>query len=143
MKSLCFIGFFFVEMLLICCFDFLLCSDWVSVATWRWIANDDNCGICRMPFESCCTECTLPGDDCPLGKHFLSILSFENFFDFYLRHSTHYQFQYFQFGVLVRIAFTCIASSNGSIHNQCHNSARCAGKPGSLTTSDLLPNNKL
>lgn len=43
-------------------------ADWVSVATWRWIANDDNCGICRMPFESCCTECTLPGDDCPLGR---------------------------------------------------------------------------
>lgn len=45
--------------------------DWVSVATWRWIANDDNCGICRMPFESCCTECTLPGDDCPLGMFLL------------------------------------------------------------------------
>lgn len=43
-------------------------SDWMSVATWRWIANDDNCGICRMPFENCCTECSLPGDDCPLGK---------------------------------------------------------------------------
>lgn len=41
-------------------------TDWTAVATWRWIANDDNCGICRMPFESCCTECSLPGDDCPL-----------------------------------------------------------------------------
>ncbi|KAJ6649027.1 Anaphase-promoting complex subunit 11, partial [Pseudolycoriella hygida] len=38
----------------------------MAVATWRWVANDDNCGICRMPFENCCTECTLPGDDCPL-----------------------------------------------------------------------------
>lgn len=41
-------------------------SDWMAVATWRWVANDENCGICRMPFENCCTECTLPGDDCPL-----------------------------------------------------------------------------
>lgn len=47
-------------------FQFFL--DWISAATWRWVANDDNCGICRMPFESCCTECLLPGDDCPLGK---------------------------------------------------------------------------
>lgn len=41
----------------------------MGVATWRWIANDDNCGICRMQFENCCTECTLPGDDCPLGEN--------------------------------------------------------------------------
>lgn len=45
-------------------------TGWVSVATWRWVANDDNCGICRMPFESCCNECMLPGDDCPLGKFY-------------------------------------------------------------------------
>lgn len=44
-------------------FDF---SGWNGVATWRWIANDDNCGICRMPFDACCTDCKLPGDDCPL-----------------------------------------------------------------------------
>ncbi|KAG4081139.1 hypothetical protein HA402_011984 [Bradysia odoriphaga] len=41
-------------------------KNWMAVATWRWVANDENCGICRMPFENCCTECTLPGDDCPL-----------------------------------------------------------------------------
>ncbi|KAF4526128.1 hypothetical protein B566_EDAN012438 [Ephemera danica] len=40
---------------------------WAGVATWRWVANDDNCGICRMPFDGCCPECKLPGDDCPLG----------------------------------------------------------------------------
>ncbi|KAI8422503.1 hypothetical protein MSG28_006319 [Choristoneura fumiferana] len=41
-------------------------KSWTGVATWRWIANDDNCGICRMPFDSCCPDCKLPGDDCPL-----------------------------------------------------------------------------
>lgn len=41
---------------------------WTAVATWRWIANDDNCGICRMAFDGCCPDCKLPGDDCPLGK---------------------------------------------------------------------------
>ncbi|KAJ9578761.1 hypothetical protein L9F63_005019 [Diploptera punctata] len=39
---------------------------WTGVATWRWVANDDNCGICRMPFDGCCPDCKLPGDDCPL-----------------------------------------------------------------------------
>ena len=41
---------------------------WTAVATWRWVANDDNCGICRMPFDGCCPDCKLPGDDCPLGE---------------------------------------------------------------------------
>ncbi|XP_050674133.1 anaphase-promoting complex subunit 11-like isoform X2 [Leptidea sinapis] len=39
---------------------------WTGVATWRWTANDENCGICRMPFDGCCPDCKLPGDDCPL-----------------------------------------------------------------------------
>lgn len=39
---------------------------WKAVATWRWLANDDSCGICRMPFDACCSDCKLPGDDCPL-----------------------------------------------------------------------------
>lgn len=41
-------------------------KSWTAVATWRWVANDDHCGICRMPFDSCCPDCKLPGDDCPL-----------------------------------------------------------------------------
>lgn len=47
-------------------FFYYLFVAWMTVATWRWVANDENCGICRMAFESCCTECDLPGDDCPL-----------------------------------------------------------------------------
>ncbi|KYQ50031.1 Anaphase-promoting complex subunit 11 [Trachymyrmex zeteki] len=42
-------------------------KSWTGVATWRWIANDDNCGICRMPFDASCPDCKIPGDDCPLG----------------------------------------------------------------------------
>ncbi|XP_052281575.1 anaphase-promoting complex subunit 11-like isoform X2 [Dreissena polymorpha] len=42
------------------------CHSWTAVATWRWVANDDNCGICRMAFDGCCPDCKLPGDDCPL-----------------------------------------------------------------------------
>lgn len=41
---------------------------WIGVATWRWVANDDNCGICRMAFDGCCPDCKIPGDDCPLGN---------------------------------------------------------------------------
>lgn len=32
--------------------------------------EDDVCGICRLAFESCCPECKVPGDDCPLSKSF-------------------------------------------------------------------------
>ncbi|EDV21727.1 uncharacterized protein TRIADDRAFT_30014 [Trichoplax adhaerens] len=39
---------------------------WIGVASWKWQVNDDNCGICRMPFDSCCPECKLPGDDCTI-----------------------------------------------------------------------------
>ncbi|XP_035700194.1 uncharacterized protein LOC118432689 [Branchiostoma floridae] len=44
-------------------------KSWTAVASWRWMANDDNCGICRMPFDATCSECKLPGDDCPLGHY--------------------------------------------------------------------------
>lgn len=30
--------------------------------------EDDVCGICRLAFESCCPECKMPGDDCPLSE---------------------------------------------------------------------------
>lgn len=36
-------------------------------AKWKWIdGGDDRCGICRAPFEGCCIDCRMPGDDCPL-----------------------------------------------------------------------------
>jgi anaphase-promoting complex subunit 11 len=36
------------------------------VAAWTWNAGDDACGICRNPFDGCCPDCKLPGDDCPI-----------------------------------------------------------------------------
>ena len=41
-------------------------------------AEDDVCGICRLAFESCCPDCKVPGDDCPLSEHpcFLPASSF-------------------------------------------------------------------
>merc|ERR1712168_1399795 len=41
-------------------------KQWNGVASWLWVANDENCGICRMPFNGCCPDCKVPGDDCPL-----------------------------------------------------------------------------
>ena len=43
-------------------------KSWMAVAMWKWIANDTDCGICRLPFDGCCPDCRVPGDDCPLGK---------------------------------------------------------------------------
>ncbi|XP_058258325.1 anaphase-promoting complex subunit 11 isoform X2 [Hemibagrus wyckioides] len=41
-------------------------KQWHGVASWLWVANDENCGICRAPFNGCCPDCKVPGDDCPL-----------------------------------------------------------------------------
>jgi len=57
-----------------------------SVAVWRWVIpgdtsaaqgktgaaeedeeEEDVCGICRVPYDGCCPDCKLPGDDCPLS----------------------------------------------------------------------------
>uniref|UniRef100_A0A1I7V8A6 Anaphase-promoting complex subunit 11 n=1 Tax=Loa loa TaxID=7209 RepID=A0A1I7V8A6_LOALO len=40
---------------------------WNVAASWKWVAGDETCGICRMPFEACCIECKTPGDECPLA----------------------------------------------------------------------------
>lgn len=40
---------------------------WHGVATWTWGINEECCGICRNAFETCCPECTSPGDACPPG----------------------------------------------------------------------------
>ncbi|CAH8663482.1 unnamed protein product [Schistosoma rodhaini] len=41
-------------------------NHWFAVSAWKWCTNDDDCGICRNAFETCCADCKLPGDDCPL-----------------------------------------------------------------------------
>ncbi|KAA0185694.1 Anaphase promoting complex subunit 11 [Fasciolopsis buskii] len=41
-------------------------NKWFAVSSWKWCTNDDDCGICRNPFETCCADCKVPGDDCPL-----------------------------------------------------------------------------
>lgn len=35
-------------------------------------ADDDVCGICRIPFDGCCPECKVPGDACPLSTSLLT-----------------------------------------------------------------------
>ena len=37
-------------------------KNWHAIAVWKWIANDDNCGICRMAFDCCCPECKVSSD---------------------------------------------------------------------------------
>jgi len=37
------------------------------VGQWKWAdGKEDNCGICRTSFETCCVDCKFPGDECPL-----------------------------------------------------------------------------
>mmetsp|Transcript_707 Transcript_707/g.1071 ORF Transcript_707/g.1071 Transcript_707/m.1071 type:complete len:86 (+) Transcript_707:84-341(+) len=40
-------------------------KSWHAVGSWKWIVSDTDCGICRMPFDSFCSDCKYPGDDCP------------------------------------------------------------------------------
>lgn len=40
---------------------------WHGVAAWSWGVDEECCGICRYTFESCCPDCSLPGDGCPPG----------------------------------------------------------------------------
>ena len=41
-------------------------KQWLGVASWNWnVENEDVCGICRAPFESCPPGVKYPGDDCP------------------------------------------------------------------------------
>lgn len=42
-------------------------KQWNAVAAWRWdMPDDDVCGICRNPYDSTCSKCKFPGDECPL-----------------------------------------------------------------------------
>lgn len=41
---------------------------WHGVAVWKWDVNEDVCGICRLAFDACCPDCTVPGDNCSPGK---------------------------------------------------------------------------
>ena len=43
-------------------------NSWNTVGEWKWEVNDDDCGICRCPFNGCPPKVKYPGDDCPPGK---------------------------------------------------------------------------
>ena len=47
---------------------------WSGVAVWKWLANDDTCGICRVAFDGCCPDCKFAGDDCPLVSIIFSLI---------------------------------------------------------------------
>ncbi|KAI3352247.1 hypothetical protein L3Q82_005226 [Scortum barcoo] len=42
--------------LLLCARQQVKIRQWSGVASWLWVANDENCGICRMPFNGCCPD---------------------------------------------------------------------------------------
>jgi anaphase-promoting complex subunit 11 len=51
-------------------------KEWNAVAAWRWdMPDDDVCGICRNPYDSTCSKCKFPGDECPLCKSSASAFS--------------------------------------------------------------------
>jgi anaphase-promoting complex subunit 11 len=38
---------------------------WSAVAEWKWNVADEDCGICRCPFNGCPPKIKFPGEDCP------------------------------------------------------------------------------
>jgi anaphase-promoting complex subunit 11 len=50
-------------------------KEWNAVAAWRWdMPDDDVCGICRNPYDSTCSKCKFPGDECPLCRQAIAYL---------------------------------------------------------------------
>lgn len=62
---------------------------WNGVATWKWIANDDTCGICRVAFDGCCPGmliavlCTEPGKFQYLNSVYQIVLKLDNIYFIY------------------------------------------------------------
>merc|ERR1712130_621095 len=40
-------------------------THWHGVAFWKWKVKEEDCGICRQPFDGTCPQCKMPGDECP------------------------------------------------------------------------------
>ena len=38
---------------------------WTTVGYWKWDTENEDCPICLMPMDGCCSACSLPGDSCP------------------------------------------------------------------------------
>lgn len=51
-----------------CLFFLFRVYRWHGVAVWKWDVNEDVCGICRLAFDACCPDCTVPGDNCSPGE---------------------------------------------------------------------------
>lgn len=49
------------------CNRLTLCR-WRTVGYWVWNTANEECPICQMPLDSCCEDCSIPGDSCPPGK---------------------------------------------------------------------------
>ncbi|GFQ84260.1 hypothetical protein TNCT_693081 [Trichonephila clavata] len=45
---------------------------YTAVATWHWVTDDIDCGICRMPLNTCSPycKCDTPGEKCPKTQGF-------------------------------------------------------------------------
>lgn len=39
--------------------------DWIEISSWSWDFDDDTCTYCQNSINSCCAQCTIPGDLCP------------------------------------------------------------------------------
>ena len=91
---------------------------WSGVAVWKWLANDDTCGICRVAFDGCCPDCKFAGDDCPLV-----------IFPFLL-YRVKIKTILFRSGESVPIVSTSIASRSGWEPNRPSTNALCADKTG-------------
>lgn len=111
-------------MILVNQYYLLMYNRWIGVATWRWVANDENCGICRMAFDGCCPDCKIPGDDCPLGK---DKQSDEVLFD-------HQYFDLLPYKLKsCCVACTMRASPRTCIHEKVHNDCNTYHKGGLMS----------
>lgn len=74
-------------------------KQWHGVASWLWVANDENCGICRAPFNGCCPDCR--------SLLFLLNLFWNKWFQFPL-HQNHINTMHARCEVLKQWLYVCI-----------------------------------
>lgn len=119
-------------------------KQWNGVASWLWVANDENCGICRMSFNGCCPDCKLQDSWFALLSYvhlcvWIPVIinsSLKGRYLFQVRclvTTAHWS------GGSVLIVSTCTASWSGWTHSRCSSNVLCAARNGSSKNDISTP----
>lgn len=128
-------------------------KQWHGVASWLWVANDENCGICRAPFNGCCPDCraTFPLFLYCFDQNGVNTADSVRYWNGVCIPAVCVtgvcvcarvqvkspETTALWSGVSAHTASTCTASWSGWTRSRCSSSAPCAGRSGSLKSEAL------